>query len=87
MKKIFLTISVVAVISLLASCSGPKADANKLCKKACACQRVEDPEKSDQCVEELLDMAFEMMEKYKDDPEAEKVFDETGEKCKCLQNL
>ncbi|HOE04959.1 MAG TPA: hypothetical protein PLZ52_07065 [Bacteroidales bacterium] len=88
MKKITVILSLVAFVFAIVSCGGPKADAKKMfglmkqytevATKAVADEKIDDTEAADlnKVIKEMGELGKKFDEKYKDDKEAEKIFEE-----------
>ena len=88
MKKITVILSLVAFVFAIVSCGGPKADAKKMfglmkqytevATKAVADEKIDDTEAADlnKVIKEMGELGKKFDDKYKDDKEAEKIFEE-----------
>ncbi|HOY38579.1 MAG: hypothetical protein KBB11_05000 [Bacteroidales bacterium] len=88
MKKITVLLGLVAFVFALVSCGGPKADAKKMfgmmkkytetATKVVEDKKIDDAEAADlnKLMKEMSDVSKKFEDKYKDDKEAEKIFEE-----------
>jgi len=88
MKRITVILSLAAFVFALASCGGPEADAKKMfglmkkytevAQKAVEDEKIDDGEATElnKVIKEMSELGKKFDEKYKDDKEAEKMFEE-----------
>ena len=88
MKKVLLSLSALAFVSLMVGCSGgPAAEGKALAKKACECQTLSKDDtkaaEAEACIEEWGEMLKAAYEKYENDEEKMKEFIAGGDSYEC----
>lgn len=88
MKKVLLSVSALAVVTMMVGCGGgPAAEGRAVAKKACECQKLSmDDTKSveaEACIEEWGDMLKAAYEKYENDEVKMKEFIAGGDSYEC----
>ncbi len=82
MKKVFLSLSAIALVAMFAACGGPKADGKRMAEKECECKTLKKEWKADKenaekekkykdCKEEKEALEKELEAKYKDNDSKE----------------
>lgn len=89
MKKLTLLVAALAIAMALASCGGAKSDAKKICKKACQCKELKDKDQDKfmTCINEYMEMALTMADKYANDEKADATLTKVTEECGCMEGL
>lgn len=87
MKKVFYSVSLIALVAMFAACgSSPREDGMKLKQKKCECAKLEGSgnyAQLEKCDQEYRAMKKEFEAKYKDNEQAQKEFKEGRKSVKC----
>ena len=89
MKRILLSISVIALVGMFVSCTGndPKNDAKKLTDKLCECANIEDEAEQTSCMDKY-DMMYSLLkERYKDDSASLSILNQAIMDCPCANQM